>query len=311
MRKLHPNLEQWLITFNDTVKKLIATGFKPTPTNAREGLAHLTKQHTLTIPEMTSIQDDLVYTPEYQVPVRIYHPKPDTALPVLIYYHGGGHMAGSVTVYDPICRRLALTTQHIVVSVDYRLSPECPYPAAINDAYYVVKNIWTTLNNNNINYEKTLSIAGDSGGGALVASTASKAQFDASIHIKHQVMIYPSLDYTMSTPSITQNGEGYLLGRGKILWYFDHYFLHGENRKAASPLYQDITKNIPKTLIITAEFCPLRDENFLYIERLKANNVAVEHLHFDDMIHTFMNLESIVPDACLKVYESINNFLND
>ena len=142
MRELSPKLRPWLENFNVLLSVLLADGFKPTPTNAREGLINLTKGMVTDIPDIAWCQDDLIHGCGYDVPVRIYHPEPSMALPVLVYFHGGGHMAGSVTVYDPICRKMAMAAQHIVVSVDYRLAPECPYPAAVNDTYSAVKGVW-------------------------------------------------------------------------------------------------------------------------------------------------------------------------
>ena len=309
MRALHPKLVPWLHAFNATVDKLVAAGFKANPTNAREGLANLTKAFVTKIPDIAWMQDDYVAAPGYDVPVRIYHPAPDKALPVLIYFHGGGHMAGSVTVYDPICRKLALASQHIVVSVEYRLAPECPYPAGLTDACNVVKYIWKTLAERKLNYERTLAVGGDSGGGALAASVSGLAQFDASLSIKRQFLVYPSVDYTLNTPSIQENSVGYLLQTGKIIWYFDSYFSRGEDRKAASPLFWDFTPKMPETLVVTAEFCPLRDEGARYAAKLHAAGVKVEHIHLDDMIHTFMNLEDLVPERCAKVYDDIGRFL--
>lgn len=310
MRKVSPKLEAWLENFNVLVNQLVAGGFKPTATNAREGLANLTKNLLTEVPAVAWIQDDLVTGGEYAVPVRIYHPAPEEALPVLVYYHGGGHMAGSVTVYDPICRKLALATKHIVVSVDYRLAPECPYPAGLNDAYSVVQNLWATLDGRNLNYTPTLSIAGDSGGGALVASVSAKAQFDENVTIAKQVMVYPSLDYTMDSNSMEENATGYLLQKGKIAWYFDNYFSQGEDRKQASPLFQPMTDKLPETLLFTAEFCPLRDEGIAYCEMAQSAGATVEHYHFNDMIHTFLNMEDLVKEECETTYQKISEFLN-
>lgn len=310
MRQVSPKLQTWLDNFNVQVAAIVAGGFKPTATNAREGLANLTKGFVTDIPAVAWVQDDLVSGDEYNVPVRIYHPEPETALPVLVYYHGGGHMAGSVTVYDPICRKLALATRHIVVAADYRLAPECPYPAGVNDAYTVVQNLWATLDGREVNYLPRLSIAGDSGGGALVASVSGKAQFDEKVTIEKQVMVYPSLDYTMNTESMDLNATGYLLQKGKIAWYFDNYFQNGEDRKEASPLHQAITDGLPKTLLFTAEFCPLMDEGKQYCEKAIAAGAQVEHIHFDDMIHTFLNMEDLVKEECDAVYQAISEFLN-
>lgn len=309
MRKLHPKLIYWLERNNALVAKLIADGFRPTPVNAREGLAGLTRIYVKNIPDVAQVQDDYVITPNYHVPVRIYNPKPDEALPILIYFHGGGHMAGSVTVYDPICRKLALAADHIVVAPEYRLSPECPYPAGITDAFGVAKYLWKTLDDRQIKYKRVLSVGGDSGGGAMTATVTGRAQFDGGLSIHKQFMIYPSLDYTMSTPGIEENAVGYLLQKDKLIWYFDAYFQHGEDRKAASPLFWDFTRRLPETLMITAEFCPLRDEGIRYVEKAGAAGVPTQHLHFDDMIHTFINMEDVVPDACRKVYDTVGAFL--
>ncbi|WED24053.1 alpha/beta hydrolase [Vibrio sp. JC009] len=294
----------------DQVTQLVENGFKANATNAREGLANLTKGLVTDIPEVASIQDDVVIGGEYAVPVRIYNPEPTKALPVLVYYHGGGHMAGSVTVYDPICRKLALATNHIVVAAEYRLAPECPYPAGINDAYSVVQHIWTVLDERKVNYLPKLSIAGDSGGGALVATVSARAQFDDVVSIEKQVMIYPSLDYTMDSASMEENATGYLLQKGKIAWYFDNYFQNGEDRKQASPLYQPMTAQLPETLLFTAEFCPLRDEGIAYCEMAQAAGASVEHYHFNDMIHTFVNMEDLVKEECQLTYQKISEFLN-
>ncbi|RTR39890.1 alpha/beta hydrolase [Shewanella canadensis] len=309
MRKVSEKLQPWLENFNQQIAILIENGFKPTATNAREGLANLTKGLVTDIPEIAWVGDDLVINDEYNVPVRIHHPAPEKALPVIVYLHGGGHMAGSITVYDPICRKLANATQHIVVSVDYRLAPECRYPAGLNDAYAVVQNIWTTLNGRKVEFQPKLSIVGDSGGAALVASVSAKAQFDTQVIIDKQVMIYPSLDYTMQSKSIEQNAEGYLLQKGKIGWYFDNYFNAGDDRRKASPLHGEFTHGLPATLVFTVEFCPLRDEGTSYIEKLNKTGVTTKLIHFPDMIHTFMNMEDLVKSECESVYRSIAEFL--
>ncbi|PSW18093.1 alpha/beta hydrolase [Photobacterium sanctipauli] len=309
MRQVSPKLQPWLNTFNEQVALLVEDGFKPTATNAREGLANLTQGLVTDIPAVAWVQDDLVLSDEYDVPVRIYHPAPAQSLPVLVFYHGGGHIAGSITVYDPICRKLANATQHIVVSVDYRLAPECPYPAGVNDACNVVKHIWQTLDSRKLNYLPRLSIAGDSGGGALVATVSQKAQFDDAITLAKQVLVYPSLDYTMASESMVLNGTGYLVQKSKIAWYFDNYFQNDEDRTLVSPLYGDFTPQLPETLLLTAEFCPLRDEGMNYCKQAKAAGAVVKHIHFPDMIHAFLNMEDLVKEECDKVYRYIAEFL--
>lgn len=309
MKRPAPQLVQWLEHFNQVKTELEHSGFKPTAVNAREGLATLTYSLVTERPNIEWIQDDLVKTAVYDVPVRIYHPEPGTRLPVLVYFHGGGHIAGSVSVYDAICRKITQAAHYIVVAVEYRLAPECPFPAAIVDAIGVVKNVWTTLEDRNLAYDRRLSIGGDSGGGALCATVAHLAQHDAGLGIDRQVLIYPSLDYTMGWPSIEENGRGYLLEKERIQWYFDNYFHHAENRRAASPLHMDVSRRLPETLVLTAEFCPLRDEGKAYVKKLKEAGVPVEHRHYNEMIHAFLNMENLVKETCEDAYREIGAFL--
>ena len=311
MRQPAPKLKEWLKGYNTLLRKLESNGFKATSTNAREGLANLTYTLVTRKTPIDWIQDDLVEGDEFNVPVRIYHPLPDAKLPVLLYFHGGGHMAGNVSVYDPICRRIASAAHHIVVSADYRLAPECPYPAGINDALSVTKNIWQTLNSRGILYHDRLSIAGDSAGGAICATVSHSLQHDPAVTIDKQILIYPSLDYTMQADSIEQNGRGYLLEKEKIAWYFDNYFSRDEDREQCSPLFMEFSQRIPQSLVITAEFCPLRDEAMSYIRKLEESGVVYKHVQFIDMIHAFMNMEDLLKDQCDQLHNEIASFLNN
>lgn len=307
---LNANLNKWLEQYYKLVNQLEAQGFKPTPTNAREGLANLTHSLVRNAQSIQWVQDDLVSGDFFDVPVRIYSPNPEEPLPVLVYLHGGGHMAGSVTVYDPLCRKIAVQTKHIVVSVDYRLAPECPYPAGINDALQVIHNVWSVLDERKLPYERQLSIAGDSAGGAMSATVAHRTQNEQLVQIHKQVLIYPSLDYTMSFPSIDSNGQGYLLHKDRIAWYFSNYTKRKRDSKEISPLFMSVSANYPPTLLISAEFCPLRDENLAYVKKLQKAGIEVNHLHFDSMIHAFMNMESLVPKECQLLYQKLDSFLN-
>lgn len=310
MHQLDPALAVWLEEYNRELAELVAKGYKATSIGAREALANLTRQMVTPGPDIAWVNDDLVPGRDFTVPVRIYHPDPKRALPVLAFFHGGGHMVGSVSVYDPICRRLAAASQHVVVAADYRLAPESPYPAGLQDAAVVAKGLWQALDARQLPYVRQLSLAGDSAGGALTSSLSGLGQYDASLRIKRQVLIYPSVDYTLSQPSVDENGEGYLLTKARVAWYFDNYFQHAENRLQASPLHGGFSRKLPPTLLVSAGFDPLRDEAFLYADKLRAAEVEAEHMHLDDMVHAFLNLEAIVPEACRAVYQRIGAFLN-
>jgi len=304
---LHPKLAEWLVAVNAQVTQLKAAGFEATPVNARESLANLTRNFVEPGPDMT-VADTVVAGGEYSVPVRIYQPQDAIDGASIIYCHGGGHMAGSVSVYDPICRRVADASKRTVISVEYRLAPENPYPAALNDLMSVVRNLGSALDRKGIAHNRRWILMGDSGGGALCASASRLLQHQPH-SIDAQVLIYPSLDYTMQTPSIQENGRGYLLEKEKIRWYFENYLQKAENPWLVSPLHGEFTANMPATLVVTAEFCALRDEGVEYVRKVREGGANAEHLHFGDMIHAFLNVENLVPEACERVYRHTAEFL--
>ncbi|SDK64514.1 alpha/beta hydrolase [Microbulbifer yueqingensis] len=307
MRQLDAKLAEWLQGFNAQLEQLKAAGFEPTPISAREGLANLTRGFVEPGPEM-AVCETLVPGPKFNVPVRIYRPESASPGPAIIYSHGGGHMAGSVSVYDPICRRIAAACGRTVISVDYRLAPENPYPAGLEDLLAVIRGAGTALEKKGVEHNGRWILMGDSGGGAMTASACRLLQHERH-QVAGQVLLYPSLDYTMQLPSIVDNGSGYLLEKEKIAWYFDNYFQGAENRCECSPLYGEFTENLPPTLVATAEFCPLRDEGIAYVKRLNDAGVEAQCLHFDSMIHAFLNMDALVPAACDRFYRHVAEFV--
>ncbi|WP_226644585.1 alpha/beta hydrolase [Microbulbifer variabilis] len=268
------------------------------------------QEYVTDIPNFDCIVDDEVFTSGYTVPVRIFNPNPNQALPVLLFLHGGGHMVDSVKAYDPICRKMAIATQHIVVAPEYRLAPENLYPANVEDTCGVARGVWSVLARQKMDHRKVLSVAGDSAGGSLSATLSHLAQFDSSIAIEKQVLIYPCVDYTAGCLSYQKYGAGYFLETDKCLWFFDKYFGESQCRKAASPLYMDFTARLPRTLVITAEFCPLCDEGKIYCEKVKSAGGFAKNLHFEGVIHGFLNVEDLLKKVCAEAYSGIGEFLN-
>ena len=259
------------------------------------------------VPSVALIHDALVDGQEPAVPVRVFHPDPDLALPVLMYLHGGGHVAGSVAVFDCICRKIALATRHLVLAVEYRLAPEHPYPAGLQDALAVIGGYRRLLQRMGLRYQPRLALAGDSAGGAMAATLAHQG----TETISHLVLLYPSLDYTLSLPSVATLAKGYFLETEGIRWFLAQYFWNNEDRRAVSPLFMDVPAGFPPTLIVSAGFCPLRDEALQYARVLKNRGVAVRPVHCDDMIHAFLNMESLVPARCRALYEAMAVFLSE
>lgn len=277
--------------------------------SSRAGLAALTKANVSTSEPMAAIINTEVDTGERRIPVRIYRPALTGEPKVVVFIHGGGHLSGSVEVYDPVARHLAMATGNIVVSVDYRLAPENPYPAGLSDAKAVIENVWSLLESQHFPYTRQLTLIGDSGGGAFSTTLAAYFSREQPGFIHRLVLIYPSLDYTLNWPSVQENGTGKLLDESKIRWYFQQYFRNEEDRKQTSPLYLPLSQDFPPTLVFSGGLDPLRDEDFAFVARLQAEGIPVQHVHFPGMTHAYLMLEDKVPQEAKATYLAIGDFV--
>lgn len=229
------------------------------------------------------------------VPVRLYWPAGEGPHPVLLWIHGGGWVLGSVSGYDNLARDLCARAGCLVVSVDYRLAPENPFPAAVDDVVTVARWVVTTIESLGGDPAR-MAVAGDSAGATLGAVLAN--ELPGSIQL--QVLMYPATDLTLSQPSIIENGEGYLLTRAAMSWFSDHYTAgHDRRDPRISPLFADesVLAAAPPALVITAELDPLRDEGEAYVARLRAAGVPVTHHRYDGMIHGFFAMRGMIPAA--------------
>ncbi|MGA1034553.1 MAG: alpha/beta hydrolase [Ilumatobacteraceae bacterium] len=217
--------------------------------------------------------------------------------PTLVWFHGGGWVIGSAESSVAICRDLAAGARCAVVSVDYRLAPEHPAPAAMVDCLGVTA--WVLEHGREIGLDPTrVAVGGDSAGGNLAALVA----LELGEKLKHQLLVYPATDLTLSRPSISENGEGFLLTAAGMRWFVDHY-LTGTGISPAdpsvSPIYATqarLGRSAPAS-VITAEFDPLRDEGEDYSDALTAAGVATELRRFDGQIHAFFGLRAAIPDG--------------
>jgi acetyl esterase/lipase len=316
---ISPKLVPFLEQANTAIAAAKATGQGFSAELVRQGLDNLSALIG-TGPNMTTVKDDFLATPSHNIPVRIYNPAPNDVLPVLLHFHGGGHMCGSADLYDPISRKLALATHAIVICADYRLAPEHPYPAGLDDCQQVLERYQSLLTE--MKYSDELYIAGDSAGGAictsLVMNNLPNDKTSDSVKIDKQILVYPSVDYTMVSASIDENGQGFLLEKDKVQWYFEQYFQVGnigqsEIAKAkavkASPLLGKFSADMPTTLVITAGCDPLRDEGIAYAKSLEEVGVDVEHYSFDGMTHAYMLLNDLVSEECQQTYQLIGQFV--
>jgi acetyl esterase len=215
--------------------------------------------------------------------------------PVIVYYHGGGFVAGDLESHDTLLRALANRAQCIVTSVAYRLAPENPYPAANDDAWTALS--WVTDHASEIGVDpQQLAVGGDSAGGLLAAWVAQKAA-KTGPKLRLQVLLYPNLDATMSRPSWKELGTGaYLVSHAQMIEWYDAYLPHGINREApnVSPLFARDLTDVAPALIITADHDPLHDEGDEYASKLKAANIAVDHTCWTGMVHGLASMAGVL-----------------
>lgn len=206
---------------------------------------------------------------ERRLPLRIYWPTLKQ-LPILLYFHGGGWSRGSLNTHDALCRRIAKVSDCIVVSVDYRLAPEHPYPAAIEDAMAAYG--WCQKNAGSLGGDgRRIAIGGDSAGGTISTSLSSQLAEMGIALPDFQLLIYPSLDLTFSQASVQQYSDGFFLTKSALDYYAKNY---GKDQSLkdwrVSPLFYEHFAKLPPTIILTAECDPIRDDGVVYAKKLQA-----------------------------------------
>ena len=227
------------------------------------------------------------------VPVRVYRPTPELDLPVIVYFHGGGWTIGSVEHFDLITRQIANASGAIVVSVDYRLAPEYPFPTPLDDCWRAL--VWTAKNAAEFGGDGArIAVMGDSAGGNLAAVCALLARDAGAPDIALQVLVYPVVDCEFDTPSYLENGSGYLLTADDMHWFFSCYLGDGADPTdwRISPHRSADLRGVAPAVVITAEYDPLRDEGQAYARRLEGAGVSVTHIPYDGMIHAFFGLSA-------------------
>lgn len=235
-----------------------------------------------------SVRDERIDGPGGPLPVRVYQPGGDPGR-VVTYLHGGGWVIGDLDTHDPVCRRAANALGAVVVSVDYRLAPEHPYPAALQDAMAGLR--WAAARFPG----RALGVAGDSAGASLAAASALQAR-DEQLPLAGQMLLYPATDPSMSQPSVTENSEGYFLTRADMEWFFAQYGAPRSGDPMVDLLHAEVAGAAP-AVIGTAEFDPLRDEGAAYAERLEKAGVPVTYMPGPGMIHGYFGFLGAVDAA--------------
>ena len=238
-------------------------------------------------PEVASAEDRVISN---DIPIRIYTPAVDGPYPAIVYFHGGGWVLGDVDSHDSLCRRLAKETRAVVVSVDYRRSPEAVFPAAVEDCYAAAQFVAAECESLNVDANK-LIVAGDSAGGGLAAAVSLMARDRNGPTIRQQVLIYPVLDSRCDTRSYEDFAEGHGLRRSTMQWFWQQYLGSSPetDNPLASPSHCNDLSGLPPAHVVTAEYDVLRDEGNLYAIRLASAGVAVTHKQYEGELHGFIH----------------------
>jgi acetyl esterase/lipase len=240
------------------------------------------------------------------MPVRVYSPVDSTEpMPGLVYFHGGGLVAGSIETHDAIARGLANSGRCRLLSIEYRLAPEHPFPAALQDCLAAIQYIAANAAQFHLDGAR-LGIVGDSAGATLAAATCQSAARSGGPALALQLLICPILDYSRTTPSRLEFARGYLVDQATLDHDLMHYLPPGAEPSdpRISPLLAPHIDGLPKTIIHTAEFDPLRDEGRNYFERLARAGIEVSYTCHPGMIHLFYGLGAVIPYA-RKAFEQI------
>jgi acetyl esterase len=275
------------------LEQMAAAGGKPfhesTPEEAR-ALADAMADLAGPAPFSVRAEEHSVAAGDFVVPLRVLLPE-QPVRGVIVYYHGGGWVVGSIAGYDTLARKLAERTSCAVVLVEYRLAPEHCYPAAVDDSYAALE--WTNANLERIAGKRVpLFVAGDSAGGNLAAVVAQLSRDRGGPAIALQVLIYPVTDADFERPSYTDAENQLLLTREAMLWFWGHYAPDPAQRcePLASPLRVENLEGLPPAVVLTAEHDVLRDEGEAYANRLSDAGVPVDLKRYAGQTHGFFSL---------------------
>ncbi len=244
--------------------------------------------------EVASVTELELAGPGAPIPGRRYHPAAEPSPGTIVYFHGGGWVVGGLEEFDRVARALSVATGCDVVSVDYRLAPEHPFPAAVEDADAALRATAETHDD-----AGRLIVMGDSAGATLATLAAIHARDNGGPPLALQVLVYPVADHTMDTSSFTEHADAFPLGRADMEWCWDRYAPPPVDRDSpdVSPLRTADLSGLPPALIIVAGHDPTRDHSLAYAERLEEAGVPVSLLLYDDVMHGFFTMVGVLGRA--------------
>ncbi|MCF6387406.1 alpha/beta hydrolase [Mycobacterium sp. MBM] len=282
------------------IQMFLAAGAPPapecTPAQRRERAANLPAMLGPG-PDVAEVRNVAVPGPRGGIPARVYRPERPRA--TILYLHGGGWVVGTLDMFDAFARMLAVEAQCKVVSLEYALAPEYPFPSAVEDARAALS--WVAEEE----LEGPLVVCGDSAGGNLATVCARLARDEGGPRIAMQVLAYPVVDHDFDTDSYREQADNPLLGLNDMAWYWDLYVpvVTERNRPEASPLRAADLSNLPPAYIVIPAHDPLHDEVLAYVRRLRDAGVEVTERHYDDQAHGFLTMVNYLPVADAAVAE--------
>lgn len=285
-----------------------------TPEAARAAAKERTANAPRELEDVASVRDTTIPGPAGDIPVRIYTPSNATDHSLILWFHGGGWVIGDLDNEDPACRVIANSTNSVIVSIDYRLSPDVRFPEPVEDCYAGL--VWASDHATELGADNSrIGVAGTSAGGNLSAAVALMARDRNGPKISHQVLFCPVIDHDFGTTSYSANADGYMLSRDSMIWFWDHYVgPEGDgSHPYASPIRAESLSNLPAATIIAAEYDPLVDEAAAYADALKAAGNDVTYTCYEGMIHGFngqVGIFDTARDALAEATSRLNGSLS-
>ena len=267
------------------------------PVSIRAGMAQVMAQLPVTVPV-----EDVHDADADGVPVRVYRPASEGPLPLVLFAHGGGFVIGSVDTHDGLARRLARDAAAVVVSVDYRLAPEHPFPAAVDDCWTALR--WSVAHARELGADPSrVAVAGDSAGGNLAAVLTHLAREAGGPELLFQLLLYPVTGGHQDWPSVDENAEAPILTRRALEWFRVQYGADGSVRSA--PATARTFTGLPAAFVATAGADPLRDDGEAYAALLTRDGVAVQQVRYEWLVHGFAGFDGVVPACTAAVDETV------
>jgi acetyl esterase len=309
---LHPKIKE----FQDMLAKNPAKPqWESTPAEVRETATTKWQPEYLgSADNVANIEYRFISGPSAELPIKIYTPEGVGPFPAVVFFHGGGWVAGNIEINGVQHQQIAHNARAIVVAVNYQKAPEHKFPIPFDDCYATLEWVVKNADALNINRDE-IGVAGDSAGGNLAAAVALKARDHKGPKIAFQILIYPAVDYKFDYPSMIDNATGYSLTTQGMKWYWDQYMATEADldNPHFRPMAATSFENLPPTFTLTAELDPLRDEGEIFAKKLEAAGVRSILKRYDSLIHGFALMQGFLPEARTAmedIAEHIREFIN-